>query len=469
MTDKRKKTPRKKIVRKKAVTGRMLTGKDRLREDVKLDSLRRMSWAKARAANLHIEETIMPRGHVIEAGHQKIILNRKTIMVFADDAPLYNWAHPCRYLLYDVNDGSLYDEVKATFPPNLVQTVETFKIFHQPTSFVQQDTFRIHPELRKDWASRLGDRFRFYPAQGKRYAVLFSGASNNRHTNDLEFLYRTLVDVYEFSPECIYVLNHDGTVNYTGGPKPVATWPGDDTPYRLTVNAAGTKAAFEKVLDELKGRLKKNDFLLIHTNNHGGHNGTESYLCTYSGPSYTASDFAGKIRELPRFAQLMLMMEQSHSSGFNAGIVANSPADETAVASACKEDRSSIGGPEFNPFAKDWISAMTGVTPYGLVLSHDPDSNRDSVVSSSEAFNYAELVKDIYDSPVYNESLAGCGDNMNLGRPEVSFVLEKILRHLRLYEVEPIKRGPWPVPEPGPMHIYDEVIKRIGNIEKLIS
>ncbi len=29
-------------------------------------------------------------------------------MVFADDAPQYNWAHPCRYLLHDAQSGEFY-------------------------------------------------------------------------------------------------------------------------------------------------------------------------------------------------------------------------------------------------------------------------------------------------------------------------------------------------------------------------
>jgi hypothetical protein len=77
--------------------------------------------------------------------------------------------------------------------------------------------------------------------------------------------------------------------------------------------------------------LKADDLLLIHTNNHGGHNGTESYLCTYSGPDYLASDFAAKLGKLPKFNCLMVMMEQCHSGGFNAPILANSTATLTSV------------------------------------------------------------------------------------------------------------------------------------------
>jgi hypothetical protein len=444
------------------------TEKTKLLENIQLDAFQRMSWVNAKTANLHIETELLRKGHIINARHQEIPLKHDTVIVFSDDAPLYNWAHPCRYLLYDANSGKLYEEVKAEFPTHLNEPPETYKAFHMPVSFVRspKPIFRI----RTDYASLMGSPLRFWN-RGKRYAVLFSGASNNRHTNDLEFLYRTLIDIYDFSSDNIYVLNHDGTINYNGWPKPVGNWPGDDTPYRMPVSAEGTKSELENVLDELKTRLGKDDFLLIHTNNHGGHDGTESYLCTYSPPDYTASDFAAKLSELPHFAQLMVMMEQCHSGGFNRPIIDNSPADETTIASACEEHRSSIGGAEFDPFARDWIAAVTGIDPYGAALAHDPDTSGDSIISATEAFTYADTIKDPYDTPVYNETPTGSGGSMHLGRPDPNFVLSKIQEFLKIYEIGPGKplppTQPGPFPGPGP-YVYDEVIKHMGEIEKLI-
>jgi hypothetical protein len=251
--------------------------------------------------------------------------------------------------------------------------------------------------------------------KGQRYAILFSGASNNRHTNDLEFLYRTLRDIYGFPEANIFVLNYDGTINYSGNPKPVTSWPGDTTAYRMPVHGQGTKADLDSVLDTLKTKLQQNDVLLIHTNNHGGHNGTQSYLCTYSGASYLASDFGSKIGTLPKFECLMVMMEQCHSGGFNAPVLANSPATYTSVSSACEELKNSIGGAHFDPFARDWIAAMAGNTPYGGALASNPDSDGTGKVSAREAHNYADAVKDPYDTPVYSESSTVAG-NFHLGR-----------------------------------------------------
>lgn len=376
--------------------------KSQVINSIREGAVRRLSWSAARTTNLHIDTRALKRGTPIMAYKQRIPLERDTIMVFADDAPRYNWAHACRYLLHDAKTGEMYREVRAQFPPYMGNDVpRTYEVFHQPV--------------------RIADAGLYYPIlpifrcpirwpKGRRYAVLFAGASNNRHTNDLEFLYRTLRDIYGFAAGDIYVLNYDGTINYNGGPKPVANWPGDSTAYRMPVNGKGTKADLDSVLNTLKGKLKTDDLLLIHTNNHGGHNGTESYLCTYTGADYLASDFAAKLGTLPKYACLMVMMEQCHSGGFNAGILAHSTAKLTSVSSACEELRSSIGGADFDPFARDWMAAMTGDTPYGGALASNPDVDSSGKVSAREAHNYADSVKDPYDTPVYDESSTAAGD-----------------------------------------------------------
>ena len=361
-----------------------------------------LSWTAARNTNLYMDSQVLSGGKEILAYKQRIPLERDTIMVFADDAPLYNWSHPCRYLLHDAKTGERYREIKAQFPPYMTtEPPKTYKAFHQPVRIA--DAGLYYPVL--PWL-RCPIRW----TRGKRYAVLFSGASNNRHTNDLEFLYRTLRDIYGFPAANIYVLNYDGAVNYSGGPKPVVNWPGDSTAYRIPLNGQGTKADLDTVLDTLKTKLKANDVLLIHTNNHGGHNGAQSYLCTYSGDDYLASDFADKLGTLPKIYCLMVMMEQCHSGGFNAPILAHSTATHTSVSSACEELRSSIGGADFDPFARDWIAAMTGNTPSGGALASNPDTDGSGKVSAHEAHNYADAVKDPYDTPVYDESSAAAGN-----------------------------------------------------------
>lgn len=365
-------------------------------------AFRQLSAKRRETTNLYILKDIQPAQSEVMARHQRISIKQPTVVVFVDDEPLANWSHDCRYLLHDADSGKLYQEVKAGFPPYLVNPPDTFKAFHTPV--VAQNP------LRKIWTMEQELIFPWRFRKGNRYAILFSGASNNRHTNDLEFLYRQLVDRFYFDEDKITVLNYDGTINYAGGPMPITSWPGDGTAYTMPVNDAGTKQALEDAIDALKPKLKQDDLLLIHTNNHGGHNGTESYLCTYSGPDYNASDFANKLAELPAFSDLIVMMEQCHSGGFNDAVIESSTAERTTFAAACTEGKNSIGGADFDPFARDWIAALAGGDPYGAGLMSDPDYDSSGRISAREAFAYAEDVHDSYDSPVYSAYGTDAGD-----------------------------------------------------------
>lgn len=402
---------------------------------IKDHAVSRRSWAAAKSTNLYIQERVIKQGETILAHRQKIPVERDTIMVFADEAPKFNWSHPCRYLLYDARTNEPYADVPAEFPPYLTHTPKEFYPFHEPIRLdIIERLWPMRPPLRCP--------IRF--PKGQRYAVLFAGASNNRHTNDLEFLYRTLRHHYGFADANIYCLNYDGTLNYNGSPQPVGNWPGDNTPYQMTVKGKGTKADLDAVLDEIKGKIKADDFLLIHTNNHGGYDGPgKAYLCTYSGPDYYAADFGAKLAQFPQHYCLMAMYEQCHAGGFNAPTVNNSKATHTTVSSACTEPNNSIGGASFDPFARDWISAMMESTPAGGALGFSPDSNGDGKISAREAHQYADAVHDPYDTPTYSESSAAAGET-SLGQRYVWWWWHWCFRFVKLAQPHYIK---YPIPE----------------------
>ena len=50
-----------------------------------------------------------------------------------------------------------------------------------------------------------------------------------------------LVNDYGWNEKNIYVLNYNGTIDYSGSPHPVVSWPGDRTAYQMTVNGQGTR------------------------------------------------------------------------------------------------------------------------------------------------------------------------------------------------------------------------------------
>ena len=424
-------------------------------EYVQSDAVRRITpfWKNA---NLYVQREVLREGHTIQAQQQSIRLKRDSIVVFVDDAPQLNWGHPCRYLLYDARSNELYEQVYAAFPPHLVDTPEAFQLYHQQVSI---DHSRLVWQVRPD-------RIPLFPlSRSQRYALLFSGASNNRHTNDLEFLFRTLVDCYGYDKNNIYVLNYDGTLNYNGDPQPASKWPGDNTNYRMHVDGEGTKAEFENALDELKSRLKGDDSLLIHTNNHGWYDDSGSFMSTYSGAAYYASELGDKLATLPKFGCLIVMMEQCASGGFSQTILDKSPAARTSFAAACGPTVSSYGGSDFDFFARDWIAGMNGADPYGANLSSNADTNQDGYISAQEAFNYANSVANASDSPNFAEKNDGGSCRLTATTGKRPWWMDGLLRAF-----DPFWRIPGP--DPGPdvyRQIHEELMPRVENATRKFS
>jgi hypothetical protein len=215
-------------------------------QTVQSHAFEHLSFTQRATTNLHIDMHIYKKGEVIGPEFQKIIAPQASMLVFADDEPLANFGHTCRYLLYESKTGKFLKESPARFPPvKDVRQPRTLKPFHEPVRLVENpNLFKPNVPI---W------RCPVIVPDGTRYAILFSGNSNRRHLNDMEFLYRTLVDIYAFDPAHIYALNYDGTLNTQDGVQTI--WPGDGTAYRINITGKGQRADFEAAVDDLKTKM----------------------------------------------------------------------------------------------------------------------------------------------------------------------------------------------------------------------
>ena len=360
--------------------------------------------------NLYRDSREFSEGQIVGPAFQQIVAPDSCYLVFADEDPTANFGHPCVYHFFDKSTGDHLRSAPARFPPNDAKSLRSLHGFHLPVHVGPTETIVHFPPI---WRCPI-----FIP-DGVRYAILYSGMSNMRHLNDLEFCYRMLIDRYCFDPNNITVLNYDGTLNTQDGPG--VTWPGDGTPYRIKVDGAGDRPGFQAACMALSGKLRHDDLLFIHTNNHGDNFGSGSFLCEYpSYGTYPATDFCADLATLPRYRSLVTMMEQCNSGGFNAPVLAASTAASTSIASAAIATQSSYASPDGNwdSFARDWIAAEAGHEPNGGALASNPDTNGDGVVSAIEAFNYALSVQNPSDSPNYSSSSV-TADNTGLGQQYV--------------------------------------------------
>jgi len=417
---------------------------------VKQDASRRVQALNIhKQANLYLHREVLRAGDTVRAARLEVPIRRDSALVFVDLAPACNWVHPCEYHLYDAVTGKAYQKIPASVPPAypaLAPNVTT--AFHTPVKMM--DT----RNRRAAWKKRLRPIANApSAAPGERYAILFAGLAQNRHMNDLEFLYRTLIDDYGFAAANIQVCNHEGKLNYflknsDGSPSTqtigskLGKWPGNNTAYRMVVNQPGTRTGFQSALNAIAGQIQSQDLLFIHTNNHGGGpcDGVNDYCmfeydANVSWNPYYVNDFIADLGVLPHFEVLMLMMEQCRSGGFINPIINNTPATWTHVATAVSENDYSRGGTNFDPFAEDWIAGIHGQYPDGTGLRQPVDTNNDGRIAASEAFHYGDAVhtydgttvrhcpppngtalKD-GDTPTSSDSPAGYGAYIFLGLP----------------------------------------------------
>jgi hypothetical protein len=448
---------------------------EQILEKIRTHAFRHIAERQQTNTNLALVHRIYKPGDHIGPKHQQIYVDHPTAVVFADDEPLANFGHPCRYFLYDPHSGEFLKEVPARFPPNVRNTESGLTPFFVPVTFNKPSPYWYFPPIYRCP--------RIFPV-GTRYAILYSGLTQGRHLNDMEFAYRTLIDVYGFSAENIYVLNYDGTLKVWD--IALGNWPGNNTPYQIQVTGQGTRAGFQAVFAELAGKMQSEDLLFIHTNNHGDYDGTvgDSFLCGWindvSNPPpnsdgdftcYYASEFAADLSVLPAYRALIVMMEQCNSGGFNAPILASSTAAATSVSAAATASVSSFGSGDGNwdIFAYQWIAAVNGAYPDGSALASNPDTNHDGVVDTQEAYNYATS-QDGLDIPQFNASATGASLTL-----DQQFTFWWFWCWILWPIFEPIYREAYPAvtfppqpnpPDPAP---YYELINRVlPEIQQLV-
>ena len=385
------------------------------------------------ATNLYVRDAIYRGGEVLQPKRGDIVVPRDSIIVFADDEPTKNWGHRCRYLFHDPKTGELIQELPALLPPTF-DFAARFELFHQAST--------VSAASRSQYPLLYLPPWLYLESASSWYAILYSGASMNRHVNDIEFLYRILVNLYRVPAANITVLSFDGTLDYNDAfwqkvPPPVGNWPGDNTPYQMKINGSGTKEELLAAIAAVGEKMGPNDNLFLHTNNHGNTVNGVSTLISYSGDDTTQSDLSDAIKALPKFASFMVMMEQCFSGGFIQPIINASPASCTSVATAVDANTSSNGGPQYDPFALAWITAMAWANPDGSSISPTADTNVDDRVSASEAFVYAKA-NDTGpdDNPQYAEN-APCGGAANFGGIRRPIFIPPLYRYLFPWQILP--------------------------------
>ncbi len=394
---------------------------------------------------LSIANHVFPAGHVFRLVDTTLVVKQAAALVFVDLMPQANWGHKCSYQFYDPASGKLLYQQDALFPPNLAGDIP-LEVFHAPfrpivpvipvglpvspvtpvTPVVPVTPVRpvtplqpfrppLRPTLDRALSRGLVSQVQVPASDAieQRYAILWtSQISDLRHVEDLEFMWRTLVNVYGFAKANIYVLCYNGTISAVDVSGAVGNWYGDNTPYEMQVHSSATTANLQAVFNSLGGILKPKDLLFIHTNNHGSTTG----LCVDNSTVITPSQFGTMLKGLPAYRALVVTMEQCFSGAFQSPTLTNSTATDTVFASAVDANTSSDGAAHFDPWALALAEALCGATAAGGALASKPNPNLDGLVSIKAACDWAKANDTgSDDDPQYADQPPGCGSRIFLG------------------------------------------------------
>jgi len=342
-----------------------------------------------------------------------------------DDAPLANWAHPCRYV-FVAADLSAVTVQQALTPLELRGAVAASKGAAAvnglevlvPFDRTRPAGARVVPHLARGQA-----KIRYDGSVSNCYAVILSGGFdpiNNhvRYWGDAAFIYSTLTKKYGYPKGNIYALVSDGldpaVDNSIGADSPKDL---DGDGFFDTFGSA-TAANISNLFLNLQASLKTTDQLFVFLTDHGspttGGGEWEVELNLWNLEVLKDSDLKAltvKIR-----CPVFFAMEQCYSGGF----VDDLAQFNRAVATAARHDESSYAGdtyPEFDQWAYHFTAALRGFypqtnAPWLDAEACDGDLNEDGYVSFQEAAEYARIHKYASDHPTYGENPPGLGKRM---------------------------------------------------------
>jgi len=376
------------------------------------------------AKRVYAHEADLNGGEMAFWHHSISFPNEPGHFVFIDDHPAANWEHAAR-AVYVTEAGQIHTWAVSTPPMDNVWigiTELTDGEFYDGVNVdyripTKEDMVRANP-----WFDQ------YIPAPGQRagenYALLMSGganAGNNhiRYWNDMAYIYYTLINVYSFDEDNIFVLMSDG--DNSGNDR------SDGTNSPTDLDGDGDQdytdpCTHDKVIEymnDLATTLTSQDSLFIFTTDHGGGStsgGNDSYLNLWNNQQLRDDEFADELDDIS-FAQCIITMEQCFSGGFVDDVNAIDNVVISTAANANEYSYAMAPAYVYDTYAYFWTAAVAGNLPGwphdmgGTAV--DADTDNDGIVTAREAFVYAEAEDFSNEHPQYLD-VSNIGESISL-------------------------------------------------------
>lgn len=365
--------------------------------------------------NVYVSTSVIfAKTQIKTLGKDEVSPDTNSWLFFIDDIPYGNWSHPCRYIYVDCENGGFIIH-HHSMPPS---GIDMKSLVEQKTN---SDVLLYDTKKMKELSPKsivTNNTLKSY-ASSKDFAVIINGGVdylNNfiRYWNDCAAIYSTLINVYGYNKNHIYVLMSDGTspaidrhTNYGYDSSPLDL-DGDGT---NDIQYAATRTNVISVLNQLSNTLTTDNNLFIYTMDHGDILGNNCYLCLWNNEKLYDYEFASLLSNI-NANTINICMGQCHSGGFIDDL-SNS---KFVIATACNYNESSwplfSGYDGYDAFVYYWTAAVTGAYPNGVTAN--ADSNNDGYISMREAFNYASTMDQENETPQFAYTPLGTDNSLNL-------------------------------------------------------
>lgn len=262
----------------------------------------KFSLYKESNINVYVNSTIVSANTSIETlGKIEISPDCNSWLFFVDDRPFGNWSHPCRYIYVDCNNGEIISHSHSMPPIGL--SMKTLIAQNAKSEVCSFDSKKMKAQIRKSVFSNgaLNNL-----SSIKNYAVIISGGVSKernykRYWNDCAAIYSTLVNVYGYDRNHIYVIMSDGTnpaydrrtnFGYDSSPLDLDGDGIDDIQY------AATRANIFRVFNQLANNLTTDNNLFVYTMDHGDIENNHCYLCLWENEKLFDYEFAGLLSKI---------------------------------------------------------------------------------------------------------------------------------------------------------------------------
>lgn len=266
----------------------------------------------------------------VETGPGEILLGDQTLLIlpymsnwvfFVDDHPFANWLHDCRYIFVNEENGEYIIIDKMIYPDQMALQYELVSQIPRP----------VTPDLPADPNAMITG----LSPNPHLYAVLIGGVDYNRYWRDISAIFNTLIDVYGYTRENIFVHYGNGTSVELGNDL--------DNDGQSDIDFPAYNEAIENTFRNLSGEwdntptipeLDEDDQLFVFVTSHGNHNTTNEFIeLVFIPPShddlwdYELADYVEPIH----CAQMIFVFENCFGGGF-----INDLSDYTSYNVQCK-------------------------------------------------------------------------------------------------------------------------------------